>query len=93
MNFFDDVRQNMGSMVSPEQQDDLKQMGERFYGSIDLDKYKPIPADEAPQGPEYHADDLIRLQYYQLKKALDSGLLSEDLTEEERQVIRAFETQ
>lgn len=85
-NYFDHL-QNMGSMLSDEQKDDLKKMGEKFYGSIDMEKYKPVPTEEFNQ-ESFSEDFIMSVKYSQLKKALDSGLLEEDLTEEEREILK-----
>lgn len=89
MSLFDDM-QNLGAMLTDDQKADLRQMGERFYGSIDMDKYKPVPKDEAPAHALTEEHHLLQIQYWQLRKALDSGLLEEDLTPDERDTIHAY---
>jgi hypothetical protein len=92
MDFFNDVRQNMGSMLSDDQKDDLKKMGERFYGSIDMEKYKPQPVTEGTSRDFPDQDHVHRIRYQQLKRALCSGLQEEDLSEDERELIEKFST-
>jgi hypothetical protein len=84
-NYFNHL-QNMGSMLSDEQKDDLKKMGEKFYGSIDMEKYKPVPTEEFNQ-ESFSEDFVLHVKYNQLQHALESGLLEEDLTEEEREIL------
>lgn len=90
MDFFNDVRQNMGSMLSDDQKEDLKAMGERFYGSIDMDKYKPQLVTEGTtrELPDESHHQLIR--YQQLRRALCSGLREEDLSDDERELLEKF---
>lgn len=93
MEFFDDVRQNMGAALSDEQKEDLKKMGERFYGSIDMDRYKPKLASEASFDDLVDTEQLERIQYHQLQRALDSGLQEDDLSDNERELVRKFAKQ
>lgn len=88
-NYFDYL-QNMGSMMSDDQKADLKRMGERFYENIDMDLYKPVPTEEA-KNDFFSKDMSLFVRYNQLKRALESGLLEEDLTEEEQEIIRKVE--
>jgi hypothetical protein len=90
MDFFNDVRQNMGSMLSDDQKDDLKKMGERFYGSIDMDKYKPQPVIEGMTRDFPDQDQVHRVRYEQLRRALCSGLREEDLSDDERELLEKF---
>lgn len=97
MEFFDQVRQNMGSMLSDEQKEDLKEMGERFYRDIDMERYKPVPTSAVQEhSAPMHEEDfqgqehLDRIRYYQLRRALDSGLLEEDLSDGELELVRRF---
>ena len=90
MDFFNDVRQNMGSMLSDDQKDDLKKMGERFYGSIDMDKYKPQPVAEATSRELPDETHLQHIRYEQLRRALSSGLREEDLSDDERELLDKF---
>jgi hypothetical protein len=73
-------------MLSDEQKDDLKKMGEKFYQDIDMDKYRPVPAEDAV--PIENLIDLDHRKMIQIQKALDSGLQWEDLTEEEQSLMR-----
>jgi len=88
-NYFNHL-QNMGSMISDEQKADLKRMGERFYENIDMEKFKPVPTEEA-SGHEFTEDFALLVKYKQLKRAIESGLRDEDLTEEEQEIIRKVE--
>lgn len=88
-NFFDNL-DNMGSMLSDEQKQDMKAMGEKFYGSIDVDHYKPIPADDPRRDELFPEDALERMQFIQLRKAIDSGLLLEDFTKDEMQIFKKY---
>lgn len=90
MDFFNDVRQNMGSMLSDEQKDDLKKMGERFYGSIDMEKYKPQLTSETPTRDLPDQTEVQLIRYQQLRRALCSGLREEDLSEDERELLEKF---
>jgi hypothetical protein len=90
MEFFDDIHQNMGHMLSDEQKADLKQMGERFYGSIDMDKYRPRLTSESSNELLPDQDVLRRIRFLQLQRALESGLQEDDLSEDERELVREF---
>lgn len=90
MNPFFDNLQNMGSMLSDEQKEDLKSIGEKYYGNMDMDKYKPVPKDEAKEDDLFSVDYLERVKYQQLCKALDSGLLEEDLTPDELEILKKY---
>jgi|688.fasta_scaffold368682_3 hypothetical protein len=89
MNPFFDNLQNLSGMLSDEQKDDLKQMGERFYGPIDMDKYRPVPKEEA-KDDLFSVEYLERAKYVQLQKAIDSGLLEEDLTPDELEILKKY---
>lgn len=91
MDFFSDVRNSFGSILSDEQKEDLQEAGRQFYNSIDIDKYKPIPAEEVKEElPMLDDDHFNRIRFAQLKKALDSGLLEDDLDDDERQLLCLF---
>lgn len=90
MNFFDDLG-NMGATLTVEQKENLKEMGEKFYGSIDMEKYKPVPADEGDPNKLFTENDAMKIKYCQLKVAMNSGLMREDLTEEELTLLDVFE--
>lgn len=79
----------MGSMLSDEQKEDMKKIGEKFYGPIDMEKYKPVPKDEAKEDL-FDIEYLERAKYVQLCKAMDSGLLEEDLTPDELEILKKY---
>jgi hypothetical protein len=87
--FFNNL-QNLGGMLSDEQKEDMKQMGEKFYGPIDMEKYRPIPKDEAKEEDLFDEEYLERMKYIQLRKAIDSGLLEEDLTPDEIEILKKY---
>jgi hypothetical protein len=84
--------ENIGSMLTDEQKADLKAMGEKFYGSIDMEKYKPVPVDEVKGDDLFSEKDILYIKYKQLKVAMNSGLLYEDLTQEELDIYNKFKT-
>jgi hypothetical protein len=89
---FGDIRASVGTMMNDEQKSDLKAMGEQFYGSIDMDKYQPKLATEGSSNlPEHDAEVVDRTRYYQLKKAIASGLQPDDLSEDERELLAKFD--
>lgn len=90
MDFFNELRDSMGPMLSDEQKADLKQMGEQFYASIDMDKYQPRLADDTHREllPDQDAVDHIR--YLQLQRALESGLREDDLSDDERDLLSRY---
>lgn len=88
--FFSDIRESIGTMMDEDQKADLKRMGEKFYGSIDMDKYQPRLASEAKDDPLHDADIVERMRYVQLQKAIDSGLQVDDLSDDERELIEKF---
>lgn len=92
MDFFSEVRKNMGSLLSDEQKEDLQEAGRKFYDSIDIDKFKPIPAEEAKdeQTTLFDEEHFDRIRYLQLQKALNSGLLETDLDDDERKLLTLF---
>lgn len=92
MNPFFDTLENFGGILSDEQKEDMRKIGERFYGSIDMDKYKPIPKEEAKEDV-FEIEYLERTKYNQLRKALDSGLLEEDLTPDELEIFKKYSQQ
>lgn len=85
MNFFEDI-QNMGNILSEDEKLNLKQMGEKFYGNIDMEKYKPTPKEELKNDFIHDENTLERIKYVQLQKAVQSGLSIEDFTDEELQI-------
>jgi len=87
--FFNNL-QNLGGMLSDEQKEDMKQMGEKFYGPIDMEKYRPIPKDEAKEEDLFDEEYLESMKYIQLRKAIDSGLLEEDLTPDEIEILKKY---
>jgi hypothetical protein len=87
--FFNNL-QNLGGMLSDEQKEDMRKMGEKFYGPIDMDKYRPIPKDEAKEEDLFDEEYLERAKYVQLRKAMDSGLLEEDLTPDEIEILKKY---
>jgi hypothetical protein len=87
--FFNNL-QNLGGMLSDEQKEDMRKMGEKFYGPIDMDKYRPIPKDEAKEEDLFDEEYLERAKYVQLRKAIDSGLLEEDLTPDEIEILKKY---
>ncbi len=80
-------------MLSDDQKEDMRQMGERFYGSIDMDKYRPRPAEELKHDdwldPQHHE----KILFVQLQRAMDSGLRMEDLDDEERALFEKYSIQ
>jgi hypothetical protein len=68
----------------------MRKMGEKFYGPIDMDKYRPIPKDEAKEEDLFDEEYLERAKYVQLRKAMDSGLLEEDLTPDEIEILKKY---
>ena len=88
--FFSDIRDSIGTMMDDDQKADLKRMGEKFYGSIDMDKYQPRLASEAKDEPLIDAEIVERMRYIQLKKAIESGLQPEDLSDDERELMEKF---
>jgi hypothetical protein len=62
--FFNNL-QNLGGMLSDEQKEDMRKMGEKFYGPIDMDKYRPIPKDEAKEEDLFDEEYLERAKYVQ----------------------------
>jgi hypothetical protein len=88
-NYFDSV-QNLGSMLTDEQKEDLRLKGEQFYGSIDMDQYRPVPTEEAQPEKIFTSEQLERIQYGQLVVALNSGLLEDDLTAEELEILKKY---
>jgi len=88
--FFSDLRESIGTLMDDDQKADLKRMGEKFYGSIDMDKYQPRLASEAKDEPLIDAEIVERMRYIQLKKAIESGLQPEDLSDDERELMEKF---
>jgi len=86
--FFNNL-ENMGSMLSDEQKEDMKKIGEKFYGPIDMEKYKPVPKDEAKEDL-FDIEYLEHAKYVQLCKAMDSGLLEDDLTPDELEILKKY---
>lgn len=80
-------------MLSDEQKDELKKLGEKFYRDIDMEKYRPVPSEEAVPleeliGTEYRE----KIQIEHIKRALQSGLSEEDLSSEERSLLNRLRT-
>jgi hypothetical protein len=92
MNPFFDNLDNLSGMLSDEQKEDMKRIGERFYGPIDMEKYKPIPKEEA-KDDLFDTHYLERVKYAQLCTALNSGLLEEDLTPDEIEIFKKYSQQ
>ena len=86
--FFNNL-DNLGGMLSDEQKEDMKKIGEQFYGPIDMDKYRPIPKEEAKEDL-FDLEYLEHAKYVQLRKAMDSGLLEEDLTPDEIEILKKY---
>lgn len=94
MDCFFDSLQNMSSMLSDDQKKDLKEMGEKFYRDIDMEKYRPVPTEEAVSLEELVGVEFQeRLQVQQIQKALDSGLQWDDLSEDEQLLLKKYAMQ
>ena len=88
MSCFSDL-ENVSQMIDESEKEMLKKLGEKFYGNIDMDKYGPKFADENTDLRD--EDDIRKIKYFQLKKAMQSGLLREDLSDEEKSLVDEFE--
>lgn len=82
--------EDLGSLMTDEQKEEFRKLGEQFYGNIDMDKFRPIPTEECSNiYLNEHTPDTIL--YGRLLKAIDSGLLVEDFTEEELEMYRTLQ--
>lgn len=77
-------------ILSEEQKEEYKRMGEEFYGNIDMDKYKPIPTEDGRVETTVGITDPELIAYGRLLKAIESGLLVEDFTDEEMEIYKKY---
>lgn len=94
MSNFYELYQQMGASMSPEQLQNMKEMGEKFYESIDMDKYKPKEATKENLHEFLSLmtteEQLMSMKYKELVSALNSGLSEEELTEKEQEILSYF---
>lgn len=83
--------QHLGENMDEKDKENMKRLGEKFYGNIDMDKYAPKPPNEAVDPLDNQ--DIRKIKYFQLEKALISGLLEEDLDDEEKELLKDFRKQ
>jgi len=80
--------------IDEEQLENMREMGKKFYGNIDMDKYAPKDATEENLQEFLSSmsteEQLQNLKYRQITAALKSGLLIEELTEEEKNILKLF---
>lgn len=95
MSFFDEIYNQFGSMMSDEQKEELKNSGEQFYENIDIDSFAPKEASEENNQQFLNSmateEKLLKIKYIQIKSALNSGLLKNELTNDELEVLEYFE--
>lgn len=87
MDYFKQLQQ-LGANMDDKDKENMKRLGEKFYGSIDMEKYAPKPPSEAAD--PLNDQDIQKVKYFQLEKALMSGLLEEDLDDEEKKLLNCF---
>lgn len=89
---FSEIPSRYGNMLSPQQQEEMKKKGEAFYNSIDFDKYRPKIDDSNCTSDLLDSNEtdkhIEQIQYNQLMLAIRSGLKLEDLTDEEKNLMR-----
>ena len=83
-----DTSNNLGYSMDEKERDELKRMGEKFYENIDMEKYSP---KEVLSYPEIDRDQEKLIRYKQLQYAIRSGLIYEDLSDEEKELIKEIE--
>ena len=80
--------------IDEEQLENMREMGKKFYGNIDMDKYAPKDATEENLQEFLSSvsteEQLQNLKYRQITAALKSGLLIEELTEDEKNILKLF---
>lgn len=80
--------------IDEEQLENMREMGKKFYGNIDMDKYAPKDATEENLQEFLSSvsteEQLQKLKYRQITAALKSGLLIEELTEDEKNILKLF---
>lgn len=83
--------------IPEEQLQTMKEMGEKFYGNIDMDKYRPREATEENLkeflSSTVTENQLQKIKYKQITAALKSGLLIEELTQDEKNILKLFSSQ
>ena len=93
--FFEEIKSQLGSVMSDEHTKELKNIGEKFYNNIDLDLYAPKEASEENHKAFLDSmcseEKLMRIKYEQLKATLRSGMLESELTDEEIKIIKHFD--
>lgn len=80
---------DMGIVLSEEQKEEYRKMGEKFYGNIDMDKFKPTPTEHASH-IENNMIDSELIAYGRLLKAIESGLLADDFSDEEMEIYKKY---
>jgi len=81
------MKDALGATMSEEDKQKLEEAGEKYFQHIDVDKYKPVPADE------FKYDDNLMMadsEYYEFERivlTLKSGLEYDDLTEREQELF------
>lgn len=91
-NYFESF-QNFGSMLSDDERQNLKALGEKFYADIDMVKFKPKPAEEydPKQDPiAMESERYERMMVQELVSALNSGLAFDDFTPEEQSLFKKY---
>ena len=94
-NYFQTLQNNLGSMLSEGEKENLKALGEKFYADIDMEKYKPLPVDPTSvnaaavsEPMDSHVYEVLLVS--ELERALKSGLPFEELSENEQSLFKKY---
>jgi hypothetical protein len=79
-----EIRESMGAMLSEEEKERLEELGKRYFEHIDVDKYKPVRAEEYKE--EFIVDS-DRFSFQRIVLSLQSGLDYDDLTDQEKDLF------
>lgn len=95
-NCFNEWKQMYHQCISEEEMETLKEMGEKFYNSIDMDLYQPKEASEENLkmflDSMYTEEQLEKIKYKQIVASLKSGLDMDELTQDEKELLEKYKT-
>ena len=93
-NCFNEWKNLYHNSITEDEIKTLKEMGEKFYNSIDMELYKPKEASEENLKLFLQSmnteEQLEKIKYKQIIAAIKSGLTIDELSYEEKEILNKF---